>query len=145
MMGYACSIMTSNLLGKRVFVVAFVFLVFIALVPACAAGGMEPEIPPNLDTYEGLRSAIDLGKDILIYDVRTPQEVESGRIPGAINVVHGEIADTLPRSYRDRVIVVYCQSGGRSHLAYEALVEKGFKYVFDFGSVNNWQGELSQE
>lgn len=37
---------------------------------------------------------------------------------------------------------VYCASGRRSAMAHEALVESGFKYVFDFGSIENWQGAI---
>ncbi len=118
-------------------------LAVFAVLSACASLASEPEIPPNLHTYEGLSTAINQGKDILIFDVRTPQEVETGMIPGAVNIPHAEIAGALPRSYRDKVIVVYCQSGGRSRAAYEALTDKGFKYVFDFGGIAGWTGELS--
>jgi len=132
--------MTQNFVLKRIPVLV---LVVLAVLSACATMVPEPEIPPNLDTYDGLSTAINQGKDILIFDVRTPQEVETGMIPGAVNIPHTEIADALPRSYRNKVIVVYCQSGGRSHAAYEALTDKGFKYVIDFGSIAGWTGELS--
>ena len=110
---------------------------------ACGTLAPAPEIPPGLDPYEGLAAAISLKQDIFIFDVRSAAEVETGMIPGAVNIPHTEIADALPKSYRNKVIVVYCQSGGRSRAAYEALIDRGFKYVFDFGSIANWQSVLS--
>ena len=118
---------------------AVLLLVFLS---SCGTLAPAPEIPPDLDTYEGLAAAIALDRDILIYDVRSAAEAAAGMIPGAINIPHTEIAEALPGSYRNKVIVVYCQSGGRSRAAYEALTEKGFKYVFDFGSILNWKDEI---
>jgi rhodanese-related sulfurtransferase len=112
------------------------------MVAGCAGLRPSPEIPPNLDEYEGLADAIAAGRDILIYDVRTPEETRTGMIPGAVNIPHLEIVKALPRGHRHRVIVVYCQSGGRSHAAYEALTKRRYRYVFDFGGIGNWEGEL---
>ena len=106
--------MTQKRFVKRI---PILVLAVFAVLSACASLASEPEIPPDLHTYEGLRAAINQGKDILIYDVRSAQEVETGMIPGAVNIPHTEIADALPRSYRNKVIVVYCQSGGRSRAA----------------------------
>ena len=120
-------------------------LAIAALLVACGTLESPPEVPPDLDTYEGLLSALALNKGVLLYDVRSAEEYATGFIPTATNIPHSEIADALPHSHRNKVIVVYCQSGGRSRLAYRALVEKGFKYVFDFGGIANWQGELAQK
>jgi rhodanese-related sulfurtransferase len=111
-------------------------------VTGCGTRQPAPEIPPNLDTYQGLADAIAAGEDVLIYDVRSKEETESGMIPTAVNIPHTEIVSALPESHKNRVIVVYCQSGRRSRAAYEALTEEGFLHVYDFGGVGNWQGEL---
>jgi rhodanese-related sulfurtransferase len=115
------------------------------LLTGCRGQQAAPVIPPDLDTYEGLRAALAEGHDILVLDVRTPAETEAGMIPGAVNIPHTELPDSLTKEDRDRVIVVYCQSGGRSFMAFETLAENGFDYVFDFGSVLNWQGDLQTE
>ena len=129
----------------RTSVTACVFsAAFVAFVVGCV-GTQPPVIPQNLDTYEGLAAAIESNADILIYDVRSADEYAGGFIHGSINVPHSVIADRLSREYRDRVIVVYGQSGVRSRTAYEALTEKGFTHVFDFGGIGNWQGDMEYD
>ena len=61
-------------------VVAVLLVVAVLALGGCAS---PPEIPPNLDTYEGLAGAVAAGKDILVYDVRSAEETEAGMIPGA--------------------------------------------------------------
>lgn len=101
-----------------------------------------PVVPPNLDTYEGLSAAIATGADIIVLDVRTPEETETGMIPRAVNVPIDQLDDAFTRRERKQVYVVYCASGGRSRAAYETLTGNGFDYVFDFGGIGNWQDEL---
>ena len=96
----------------------------------------------DLDTFEGLASALEGEADVLVYDVRTNEEYQSGHIPGARNVPYDVIGKRLPFWRKKRTIVVYCLSGGRSARAYDTLVERGFTNVTDFGGIGNWQGEL---
>lgn len=118
-------------------------LVLMILFVGCASfGPKEPVIPPDIETFSGLSAALERGDDFILYDVRTREEYERGHVPGAINIPHDVIAKKVPRKNRNKVIVVYCQSGGRSNMAYEALTEKKFNYVFDFGGVGNWDGSL---
>jgi rhodanese-related sulfurtransferase len=73
-----------------------------------------------------------------IVDVREPEEFAEGHIPGAVNIPRGllefevdghpavryETAEAL--SHRERPVILYCLSGGRSALAAEALLRLGF-------------------
>jgi rhodanese-related sulfurtransferase len=73
-----------------------------------------------------------------VVDVREPEEFEDGHLPGAVNIPRGllefevdghpavryETAEAL--SHRERPVVLYCLSGGRSALAAEALLRLGF-------------------
>lgn len=73
-----------------------------------------------------------------IIDVREPAEFATGHVPGAVNIPRGVLefeVDGHPAvngirdaalSHRERVLVVYCRSGGRSALAAEALQRLGF-------------------
>lgn len=83
--------------------------------------------------------------DALIIDVRDPSEVaKTGRIKGAINVSRGMLefrADAESPYYdpafrRDRTVLVYCASGGRSALSGKVLKDMGFNSVFNLGGFN---------
>lgn len=67
--------------------------------------------------------------DILILDVRTPDEFRDGHIKGAVNIPHSVLAFRLEqiKKYTDKKILVYCQSGGRSPIAVRILEQNGFK------------------
>ena len=73
-----------------------------------------------------------------IVDVREPEEFAEGHVPGAVNIPRGllefevdghpavnyQTAEAL--AHRQRPVVLYCLSGGRSALAAEALLRLGF-------------------
>lgn len=73
-----------------------------------------------------------------VIDVREPGEYAGGRIPGAVNIPRGVLefeVDGHPAvnciqdpalGHRERPVVLYCRSGGRSALAAEALKRLGF-------------------
>jgi rhodanese-related sulfurtransferase len=81
-------------------------------------------------------------KDYVLLDVRRPDEVAQGVIPGAQHIVLDELpakADMLPK---DKPLVVYCAKGGRSAQACAFLAAKGFKELYNLeGGIEAWQKE----
>jgi rhodanese-related sulfurtransferase len=84
--------------------------------------------------------------DALVVDVRDPSEVAAtGKVKGALNVSRGMIefradAETPyhdPAFQKDRCIIVYCASGGRSALAGKALKEMGYGQVYNLGAFKD--------
>ncbi len=73
-----------------------------------------------------------------VIDVREPGEFAAGRLPGAVNIPRGVLefeVDGHPAvngvrdpalGHRERPVILYCRSGGRSALAAEALKRLGF-------------------
>lgn len=83
----------------------------------------------------------------LVVDVRDPQEVQqSGKVKSALNVSRGMLefrADPDSPMYdptfdRDRPVIVYCASGGRSALAGWTLRELGYESVYNLGGFRDW-------
>lgn len=72
-----------------------------------------------------------------LLDVRTPAEYAGGHIEGAVNVPVDQVAARLSEIPRDRPVVVYCLSGGRSAHAASTLREAGYT-VHDLGSIDAW-------
>jgi adenylyltransferase/sulfurtransferase len=101
-----------------------------------------------------LLERIKAGADMVIVDVRNPNEWISGRIAGSLGLpkpvleqalaqTDGAPLDSLPV---DRDLVMVCQSGLRSSAVIERLVAAGYSpshlYNLDHG-MNDWAGPIS--
>jgi len=80
-------------------------------------------------TIKDLKAAIDRNQDVVILDVREPNEYDVAHIPEAINVPRGllefSIWTVVPN--REEKIFVYCKTGARAALATKLLNEMGYK------------------
>ena len=82
----------------------------------------------------------------LIVDVRDAPELADGKIPGAVHVSRGMLefrADPEspyhhPAFDRERPVLVYCASGGRSALAGKTLRDLGYRDVRNLGGFSDW-------
>jgi rhodanese-related sulfurtransferase len=89
-----------------------------------------------------------IGKgNVLVVDVRDPKEVEqSGKVAGAVNVPRGMLefrADSDSPYHdknfsKDKPVVLYCASGGRSALSGKTLKDLGFAEVYNLGAFKDW-------
>ena len=64
-----------------------------------------------------------------LIDVRQPDEVATGTLPGAVNIPLDALPERLAQLDPGRRVVVLCRSGGRSTMASELLTEAGFADV----------------
>lgn len=88
-----------------------------------------------------------IGKpDVLLVDVRDASEVEkSGKLKGAVNVSRGMLefrADPESPYHdknfsRDKSVILYCASGGRSALSGQALRQLGYAKVHNLGAFKD--------
>lgn len=96
-----------------------------------------------------LRALQDAGAPVV--DVREPDEFADGHLPGAVNIPRGLLefevdghpavnyATAEALSHRERPVVLYCLSGGRSALAAEALKRLGFTSPVSLaGGILHW-------
>ena len=99
------------------------------------------------------RISVEEAKDLiesgsaLVVDVRDAPEVEaSGKVAGAVHVSRGMLefrADPESPFHheafsKDRTVVLYCASGGRSALAGKALQDLGYTDVRNLGGFQDW-------
>ena len=84
--------------------------------------------------------------DVLLLDVRTPQEFDTGHIEGAILLPYDEIPLRLDDvlADKDAPIIIYCRSGRRSAIAADLLVKAGYSQVYDMGGIISWPYGLVQ-
>lgn len=79
--------------------------------------------------------------ELLLIDVRTPEEFAAGHIPGALNIPYDEFPSRLHEleGRQSEELVVYCRTGRRAKIAEQALVEAGFQNVRDLaGHMVAW-------
>ncbi len=79
--------------------------------------------------------------DFIILDIRTPQEFVSARIEGARNVdfYAPDFKQQLDQLPKDKIYLVYCNSGNRSGQAMPLFRELGFKQVYELqGGIQAW-------
>ncbi len=73
----------------------------------------------------------------LIVDVRTVEEFAGGAYPGAINIPLDEIQSRVKElGKKDRKIILYCASGGRSSYAMQILKAYGFTSLENGGGLS---------
>jgi len=83
-------------------------------------------------TADEVQNAINEKKDVVLLDVRTPEEYSRGKIEGSLNISVENIPDQIISSVPDKnkTIYVYCLSGSRSEVAVAMMKQLGFTNVF---------------
>ena len=92
-------------------------------------------------SVEQVKGKIDSKEDIVLLDVREPQEYEERRIQETINLPwnSGVLREKYASLPKDKPIVVICRSGSRSAAASAFLEEQGFDPVLNMVSgMNAW-------
>lgn len=87
---------------------------------------------PNFESNK--LEAVIKENNYIIIDVRTKEEYDINHLVGAMNIPLDEIDDNLELD-NTKTILVYCQSGNRSSMAYNYLINLGYT-VYDLGAFN---------
>ena len=109
---------------------------------ACNSLGQHPDEGGILENVSNDVFAKKMQENVLILDVRTPEETELGIIEGAtlINLYEDGFEEKIQLMEKSKPILVYCASGGRSSQAATILAEQGFMEVYDLeGGFYGWQ------
>jgi phage shock protein E len=85
---------------------------------------------------QDLKNKIDKKENIVIIDVRTPQELSRGKIAGSINIPLDSFENEIDSHVTDKNenIYLYCLSGSRSIMASQIMDRKGYQNVFNLTS-----------
>ncbi|WP_435261297.1 rhodanese-like domain-containing protein [Tenacibaculum sp. nBUS_03] len=93
-------------------------------------------------TTSTLETVLKNDSEIQLVDVRTPAEWEKGIIKNAIkiDVTSSNFQNkALKELDKTKPVYLYCRSGGRSLIAAETLLEKGFEVYNIEGGYMQWQ------
>ncbi len=106
-----------------------------------AANAAVPKITPAQ-----ARDMMAKGNAVVV-DVRDAPEVEkSGMVAGALHVSRGMLefrADPESPYHdknlaKDKTVILYCASGGRSALSGKVLKDMGYAQVYNLGAFKDW-------
>ncbi len=84
-------------------------------------------------TADQLKKMIADKEDMVVLDVRTPEELQSELAPieNAVNIPLDQLQARYPELPRDKRIVVVCRSGRRSAMAADFLLQQGFTQIYN--------------
>jgi len=79
-------------------------------------------------------------QDLLVVDVRTPQELKEGRIEGSVLVDFWDIMQRKHQLPRNRPLLLVCAVGGRSYAAMQVLSQQGYPEIYNLkGGIYDWK------
>jgi rhodanese-related sulfurtransferase len=107
------------------------------LLAGCSSTGSATTV--NLNVSEFSQKINE--PDVIILDVRTPEEFASGYIEGALNIDFnsGDFANEITRLNPSETYAIYCRSGNRSGQAASIMHKAGFHDVSNLdGGVIDW-------
>ncbi len=86
----------------------------------------------SVSTGEFMKTIKERG-DVIILDVRTPQEFEKEHLYNSININYNSLRfeDFISKLNSNNFYAIYCRSGVRSRNALELMRNLGFKQVID--------------
>jgi rhodanese-related sulfurtransferase len=131
--------------------ISYILLISIFSMAACAQNNktaapestteQTPAIAMNINTDEFAR-LMQEKKDAIILDVRTDAEIAEGSIEGHthLDFYDASFRDKLSALDRNKVVMVYCRSAGRSTDALGMMAEMGFREVYNLeGGFEAWK------
>ncbi len=84
------------------------------------------------------------GDDVVVLDVREPDEYEQGALPGAVHIPRGHLESQIESKLTDKSkpVVVYCAGGTRSAFAADTMNQLGYADVVSMaGGFGKWKNE----
>jgi len=116
---------------------------FCGVAPHQVAAAAAPATSADALTSKELKAELDRGDQVVIVDVREPQEFQINRLPGSILIPLGDLPKRYVELDPNANIVTQCKSGMRSAKAQDFLRSKGFTRVRNLtGGVLGWVDQV---
>ena len=94
-------------------------------------------------TPQQLAARIESGDDLVLVDVREPFEHEAGHLDNTVHIPMAQVREQLGRIPRDREVIMYCRSGGRSANVQQFLLQQGYTRVKNLvGGMLAWKRDV---
>ena len=120
---------------------SLIVVVFIALNSLSCKNEVDNEI--KVVTTEEMQAILKMD-EVQLVDVRTPEEFSEGYIKNAQNIDYNSptFEQDILKLNKDKPVMLYCHSGGRSAKCAQKLKDAGFKKIYDLkGGISKWKHE----
>ncbi len=137
---------------KTLLILPALFLTLALILTACggAAAPAAPAAEKPAATVDLASLPVDLtvdqvaaimnNPDVVLIDVRQPEEYNQGHIPNVKLIPLDQLPNRLNEIPRDKFVVMTCHSGNRSNQATQFLRQHGFDNVHNMlGGIIAWQ------
>ena len=85
----------------------------------------------------------EAGDDVVLLDVREPDEIQTASIPWATVISMREIPARMNEIPRDKPLVVMCHHGGRSERVAQFLEANGYENAINLtGGIDAWSTSI---
>ncbi|MDI6401423.1 rhodanese-like domain-containing protein [Balneolaceae bacterium ANBcel3] len=104
---------------------------WLTLVMGCT----KAEKPPGVvDVQPGEVAGLLSNNEVIIIDIRTPGEWQSGTVEGAqlINLQDPSFLELIDPLDRNQTYLLYCRTGNRSRMAASIMQEVGFASILNY-------------
>lgn len=126
----------------------FLFPLLILFFSACESTSQEAENKTaespkpafanlNVEQFKELMNE----PNVVILDVRTPEETAEGMIEGAIQIDFQDPSfdQKISALDKEKTYLVYCAAGGRSAKSCDKMADQGFKHLYNLdGGYDAW-------
>ena len=118
------------------------FIVFVfTLTSFSCKNEVDSEI--KVVTTEEMQTILKMD-EVQLVDVRTPEEFSEGYIKNAQNIDYNSptFEQDILKLNKEKPVMLYCHSGGRSAKCAQKLKDAGFKKIYDLkGGISKWKHE----
>jgi len=100
----------------------------------------------NIKAIEATKM-IEKNPDMVVLDIRTPEEFASGHIPASINIDYKaeNFESELKKLDRSKSYLMHCRSGRRSTAALDIFSKLGFDHIIHIDDgILGWNKELTK-
>lgn len=123
---------------------AFAAVLSTVLILGACGGSTATDSSLELRSVAAIQEIVESPRaDLVVLDIRTPEEFAAGHLAGAINIDYyaDDFEDQLSALNLDVPYVMYCNSGNRSSNALRVMDSLGFQEVYELdGGIQAWFG-----
>lgn len=122
--------------------IQYALFLAVTLLAACGRAQTEQGSAVQDLNAQDFNQKIEQLDNEQVLDVRTPEEWATGTLEGAdrINIYDADFKEKAAQLDKNKAVMVYCRSGGRSAQAASMLKEMGFTEVYNLkGGITGWQ------